>query len=56
LKCKECKGDNWELVIPDVRRGVRMPLIEGKINLWQCRKCMRIVAATDEVYRSNKEI
>ena len=53
---KECKSDDWELVIYDVRRGVRMPIIEGKVHLWQCRNCMRVVAATDEMYRTNEEV
>lgn len=56
MKCKGCKGDDWELVLSDVRRGVRMPVIEGKVHLWQCRNCMRVVAATDETYRTNDEV
>jgi hypothetical protein len=56
LRCKGCKGDDWELVLSDVRRGTRIPVIEGKVHLWQCRNCMRVVAATDETYRTNDEV
>jgi uncharacterized protein with PIN domain len=56
LRCKGCKGDDWELVLSDVRRGVRTPVFEEKVHLWQCRNCMRVVAATDKVNRTNEEV
>lgn len=48
MKCKDCKGEDWELI------WFRALIEEDKpLNMYQCRNCKRIVMASSDWHDSD---